>query len=83
VGLKLPAPAASGSIDETVDAKFVETRDPETECAFAHPAVAQGDFVGGTDKEEMDCVEAAVGFAVRTAIQRLLQLLKAAGIRVR
>jgi hypothetical protein len=31
----------------------------------------------------MDGVEAAVGFAVRTAIQRLLQLLKATGVRVR
>jgi hypothetical protein len=31
----------------------------------------------------MDGVEAAVGFAVWAAIQRLLQLLKATGVRVR
>jgi hypothetical protein len=31
----------------------------------------------------MDGVEAAVGFAVRPAIQRPLQLPKAAGVRVR
>jgi hypothetical protein len=31
----------------------------------------------------MDRVEAAVGFAVRSAIQGPLQLLKAAGVRVR
>lgn len=50
VRLELPAPAASGPIDEAVDTKFVETRDPEAEGAFAHPAVAQGDFVGGADQ---------------------------------
>jgi len=81
--LELPAPAASGAVDEAVDAQFVEARDPEAEGAFAHPAVAQGDVVGGTDQEEMDGVEAAVGFAVRPAIQRPLQLPKAAGVRVR
>lgn len=83
VGRELPAPAASRPINEAVDTKFVEARDPEAEGAFAHPAVAQDDFVGGTDQEEMDRVEAAVGFAVQATIQRPLQLLKAAGIRVR
>lgn len=83
VGFELPASAASGAVDEAVDAEFVETRDPEAKGAFAHPAVAQGDLVGGADQEEMDGVETAVGFAVRTTIQRPLQLLKAAGVRVR
>jgi hypothetical protein len=83
VGFELPAPAAPGAVDEAVDSQIVETGDPETKGAFAHPAVAQGNFVGRTDQKEVDGVEAAVGFAVRTAIQRLLQLLKAAGVRVR
>ena len=83
MGRELPAPAASGAVDETVDAQLVETRDPEAEGAFAHAAVAQGDLVGGADQQEMDGVEAAVGFAVRAAIQRSLQLLEAAGVRVR
>lgn len=37
---ELPAPAAPGTVDEPVDAELVETRDPEAEGAFAHPAVA-------------------------------------------
>jgi hypothetical protein len=82
VGLKLPASAASGAVDQAVDAQFVEAGDPETKGAFADPAVAQGYFVGGTDQEEMDGVETALGFTVWTAIQRQLQLLKAAGVRV-
>ena len=82
VGFEFPAPAASGAVDEAVDAQLVETRDPEAEGAFAHAAVAKGDFVGGADQEEMDGVEAAVGFPIGAAIQRTLQLFEAAGVRV-
>ena len=35
VGLQLPAPAASGAVDQAVDTQLVETRDPEPEGAFA------------------------------------------------
>jgi hypothetical protein len=83
VGLELPAPAASGAVNEPVDAQLVKTRDPEAEGGFAQPAVAQGDVVSSADQEEMDRVEAAVGFAIRTAIERPLQLPEAAGARVR
>ncbi len=83
VALELPAPAATGAVDQAVDAQLVETRDPEAEGAFANPAVAQCYFIGGADQEEMDGVESAVGFAIRAAIQRPLQLFKAAGVRVR
>ena len=61
---------------------FVEAGDPETKGAPAHAAVAQGDFIGRSHQEEVDGVKAAVGLAVRATIQRLLQLLKAAGVGV-
>lgn len=50
MGFEFPAHAASGAVDETVDAQLVETRDLEAEGAFAQAAVANGDFGGGADQ---------------------------------
>jgi len=56
VGFELSASTTSGTVDEPVDTEFVETRDPEAESSFAHPAVAESDLIGCPNMKKMNGV---------------------------
>ena len=69
-------------MDHPVDAVFVESRNPQTNRSFTDATVANDQFIGSSDHEQMHRIEPPETLEIGTAIHRPFQLREGTVLRI-
>lgn len=82
-GCDLARSTGNGPVDQSVDPLLVEPCDPKTKCPVIDTAVAQNQWIGSADEQQMHGIQSSKRPVIGPAIHRLPRLFERAGIRVR